>query len=67
MSKTIKETNQSEPVVQNSQQYSKSAFVDAAENNKEKLIIQVVLEEDKKYTQQEVAEKVDAWKKKEVK
>ena len=67
MSKTIKGTNQAESVVQNSQQYSKSAFVDAAENNKEKLIIQVVLDEDEKYTQQEVAEKVEAWKKKEVK
>lgn len=67
MSKTIKGPNQAEPVVQNAQQYSKSAFVDAAENNKEKLIIQVVLDEDEKYTQQEVAEKIDAWKKKEVK
>lgn len=67
MSKTIKGTNQAESVVQNAQRYSKSAFVDAAENNKEKLIIQVVLDEDEKYTQQEVVEKVDAWKKKEVK
>lgn len=67
MSKKNNGTNQIEPVVQNAQQYSKSAFVDAAENNKEKLIMQVVLEEDKKYTPQEVSEIVNAWKKKEVK
>ena len=67
MSKKPSVTNQVEPVVYNGQQYSKSAFVEAAENNKEQLILQLVLEEDKKYTQQEVTEIVTAWKKKEVK
>lgn len=49
------------------EQYSKSAFVDAAETKKEKLILQVALVENKKYTRDQVKEIAEAWKKKEVK
>lgn len=49
------------------EEYSKSAFVDAAETKKDKLILQVALEDKKKYTRDQVKGIVEAWKKKEVK
>ncbi|MDQ0412724.1 hypothetical protein [Mesobacillus stamsii] len=49
------------------QTYSKQAFVDAAKNSKERLILQVVLNDKKKYTQIDVKNLVNEWKKKEVK
>lgn len=68
MSKKINEVEDPQPVVnQSSQKYSKSAFVDAAESNKESLILQVVLEDDKTYTREEAKKIVEAWKQKEVK
>ncbi|KQL37593.1 hypothetical protein AN959_03555 [Psychrobacillus sp. FJAT-21963] len=64
----MKETDTSEKVeVQSAQRFSKSAFLDAADSNKDRLILQVVLEDKKLYTRDEVASKVDVWKKKEVK
>ena len=49
------------------QKYNKSAFVDAAADSKERLILRIVLEDGKTYANDEVAEKVKAWKIKEVK
>lgn len=68
MAKKIKETEIPGPVeVQSTQRFSKSAFLDAADSNKDQLILQVVLEDKKSYTRDEVVSKVEAWKKKEVK
>lgn len=64
MSKKIEETAITKTAPE---QYSKSAYVDAAVTNKDKLILEVTLEEDKKYSQDQVNEITDAWKKKEVK
>lgn len=47
--------------------YSKQGFIDAAENSKDRLILQVVLEDNKKYTIENVKSIVDEWKKREVK
>ncbi|MEK4403443.1 hypothetical protein MKZ26_03230 [Sporosarcina sp. FSL K6-6792] len=48
------------------QKYSKSAFVEAAEESKERLILQVILADNKTYTKDEVAKLVEAWKSKKV-
>ncbi|RKD22549.1 hypothetical protein BEP19_09820 [Ammoniphilus oxalaticus] len=47
--------------------YSKSAFIDAEANSKERLILQVVLEDGKTYTKAEVDKTVKDWKRKEIK
>lgn len=49
------------------QQYSKSAFVEAAADGNENVLLRVVLKDGKTYTKDEVAELVTAWKTKEVK
>lgn len=49
------------------QKFGKAAFVESAESTQESLEYQVVLEDGKSYTQEEVAKLVTAWKKKEVK
>ncbi|MET3657836.1 hypothetical protein [Sporosarcina psychrophila] len=48
------------------QKYSKSAFVEAATESKERLILQVILADDKTYTKDDAAELVEAWKSKQV-
>lgn len=60
-SKEVKE--QVTPVAQ---PYSKEAFVDAAEEGKEKLILQVALKDGQSYTKEAAAEIVTAWKTREV-
>ena len=47
--------------------YSKQAFVDEAKSSKDRLILSTILEDNKKYTQENVNDIVNAWKKKEVK
>lgn len=47
--------------------YSKAAFVQDAPSQKDRLIRQVVLEEKKTYTPEQVDDLVNAWKTKEVK
>ncbi|KAA0944074.1 hypothetical protein FQ087_18280 [Sporosarcina sp. ANT_H38] len=49
------------------QQYSKIAFLEAAVDGNESVLLRVVLEDGKTYTKDEVAELVAAWKTKEVK
>jgi hypothetical protein len=49
------------------QTYSKSAFLNAAKGSKERLILTVLLEDDKSYTKAEVEKAVSEWKSKEVK
>lgn len=49
-----------------SQKYSKEAFVDASEG-KERLLIQVLLNDEEMYTKEQVAKLVESWKAKEVK
>lgn len=49
------------------QTYGKEAFIDAATESKEKMILRVALEDGKSYTKEAVAEIVSAWKTKEVK
>lgn len=67
MSKKNNVSNDLESTIVNTQKYSKSAFVDAAESNKERLILQVVLADEKTYTREEVKQIVQTWKQKEVK
>lgn len=50
--------------VEKKQKYSKSAFVDAAKDSKERLELKMLLKDDKTYTQDEVAKAVKAWKSK---
>ncbi|WP_342505623.1 hypothetical protein [Sporosarcina sp. FSL K6-2383] len=47
--------------------FSKTAFIEAETNNNGRNLLQVLLKEDKTYTQDEVAKLVKDWKKKEVK
>lgn len=49
------------------QKFGKAAFVESAENTQDSLLYQVVLEDGKSYTKEEVTKLVTAWKKKEVK
>lgn len=53
--------------VEKKQKYSKSAFVDAARDSKERLELKMLLEDGKSYTQDEVTKAVKDWKTKEVK
>ena len=53
--------------VEKKQKYSKSAFVDAARDSKERLELKMLLEDGKSYTQDEVAKATKDWKSKEVK
>lgn len=53
--------------VKKKQKYSKSAFVDAAKDSKERLEFKMLLEDGKSYTQDEVAKVVKEWQSKEVK
>ncbi|WP_342538329.1 hypothetical protein MKY15_19710 [Sporosarcina sp. FSL K6-1540] len=47
--------------------FSKTAFIEAEANNNSRNLLQVLLKEDKTYTQDEVAKLVMDWNKKEVK
>lgn len=68
MSKKLNEVeNTDQPVIHNTQQFSKSAFVDGATSTKERLIAEIVLEDDKKYTRESAKKAIEEWKKKEVK
>lgn len=49
------------------QKFSKSAFVDAAKEGKERLLLVMLLEDEISYTKDEVAKIVKEWKSKEVK
>lgn len=49
------------------QKFGKEAFLNAAENTKDRLVLQVVLEDGKTYTKAEAEKIVKAWKQKEVK
>lgn len=42
--------------------YSKSAFVDAEKNSKERLLLQTLLNDGESYTKSEAAIKVNEWK-----
>lgn len=48
------------------QQYSKSAFVEEASDSKERLILQVLLTDDQKYTKTDVDKLVKEWKEKKI-
>lgn len=49
------------------QLYGKQAHVDAAASSKERLIVQALLEDEKKYSPDEVKKLIQAWKQKEAK
>lgn len=53
--------------VKTEQKYSKTAFVEVAADGKERLILQIVLDDGESYSKDEATEKVAEWKKKEVK
>lgn len=42
--------------------YSKSAFVDATKDSKEKLLLKMLLKDKTSYTQDEVAKLINEWK-----
>lgn len=46
------------------QKYSKTAFLDAAKDNKERLLLDALLQDDKSYTKEEVEKVAKAWKSK---
>lgn len=56
-----------EKEVKSEQKYKKSAFIEAAAGSKERLILQIVLDDGESYSKDEATEKVAEWKKKEVK
>lgn len=60
----MSENNQTKQL--KTQKFSKEAFLNAAENKKDRLILQVVLEDIGIYTRAEVTKLVKAWKNKEV-
>lgn len=47
--------------------YSKSAFLDAAKDSKERLLLNTLLKDDQTYTKEYVEKSVEEWKSKEVK
>lgn len=47
--------------------YSKSAFIDAAKDSKERLLINALLQDNVTYTRNDVKQKIAEWKTKEVK
>ncbi|MED4377984.1 hypothetical protein P9274_20210 [Schinkia azotoformans] len=49
------------------QKFSKEAFLNAAKNTQERLVIQIVLQDGTSYTKAEAEKLVNNWKKKEVK
>lgn len=49
------------------QKFGKEAFLNAAENTKDRLVLQIVLEDGQTYTKTEADKIVKAWKQKEVK
>jgi hypothetical protein len=49
------------------QQFSKSAFLDAAKDKKERLLIQTLLDDGTSYSKDEVSKILKEWKSKEVK
>ena len=57
---TVQETQAPQPT------YGKAAFIDAAQDGKEKLILQVALADGQTYTREAAAEIVSAWKTREV-
>lgn len=48
------------------QKYSKIAFLDAASDNKERLLLNTLLQNDKSYTKEEVEKIAEAWKSKNI-
>lgn len=48
------------------QTFSKSAFLDASENTNDRVLLDVLLKEEQKYSREEVADLVQAWKQKPV-
>lgn len=63
MTKEIKETK----AMPQASKYGKAAFLDAAKDPKERIILQVVLEDEKQYTREEASDLATEWKNKEVK
>lgn len=55
-----------ETVKAESQNFSKAAFVQAAQSSKEKLMLQTLLDDEKTYTKAEVEKVIKNWKSKEV-
>lgn len=55
-----------EKEVKSEQKYSKSAFVEVAADSKERLILQVVLEDGESYTKADAEKKVKDWKSKKI-
>lgn len=49
------------------QKFGKAAFLNAAKNTNERLLLQVILKDGTTYTKEEVAKLVEGWRKKEVK
>ncbi|MCJ8008902.1 hypothetical protein ACFFF5_21035 [Lederbergia wuyishanensis] len=49
------------------QKYSKEAFLNAAKNNNERLLLNVLLRDNQSYTKEDVEKTVKTWKNKEVK
>ncbi|WP_313894312.1 hypothetical protein [Psychrobacillus sp.] len=49
------------------QLYGKQAYVNAADSSKERLIVQALLEDEKKYSPDEVKKLIQSWKQKEAK
>ncbi|MEK3886528.1 hypothetical protein [Bacillus sp. FSL K6-3431] len=47
--------------------YSKSAFIEAEDSSNKKILLGVILEDEKSYTKEEVKKLEKAWKHKEVK
>lgn len=58
---------QTEKTKTTKQTYSKSAFLDAAKDSTERLLLNVLLNDQKKYSKDEVEKLVNDWKAKEVK
>ncbi|MEG0260590.1 MAG: hypothetical protein RR595_06535 [Lysinibacillus sp.] len=50
-----------------SKKFSKEAFLNATKTTKERLLLEVLLEENKKYTKDQVAKLAEDWNNKEVK
>lgn len=53
--------------VSNDPKYSKAAFIKASKDSKERLILNVLLEDEKSYTKDEVSRALKTWKVKKLK
>lgn len=56
-----------EKKVAKTQKFGKEAFLNAAENTKDRLVLQIVLEDGQSYSKADADKIVKAWKQKEVK